>query len=44
MAEILVRYPPEHVVHNSIAAAAPQLLSTVARVAVRLAEALRPAD
>lgn len=36
--EILVRYPPDHVVHESITRATPALMATVARVEARLAE------
>jgi putative nucleotidyltransferase with HDIG domain len=39
VAEILVRYPQEHVVHRSITEAAPMLLDVVARFEVRLAAA-----
>lgn len=35
--EILVRYPPDHVVHESIMRATPVLMATVARVEARLA-------
>jgi putative nucleotidyltransferase with HDIG domain len=37
LAEILVRYGPEHVVTRAISRSAPQLAATVARVACRLA-------
>ena len=36
--EILTRYPSEHVVHESISQARPDLLATVERVDARLAE------
>lgn len=42
VSEILVRYPHEHVVHSSITMAAPLLLSTVARVELRIAAAHAP--
>ncbi len=42
VAEILTRYPREHVVHRSISTSAPQLLATVARVEARLAAAAEP--
>ena len=35
--EILARYPPDHVVHESIMRATPVLMATVARVEARLA-------
>lgn len=38
LGEILVRYPPDHVVHGSIERATPALMATVARVETRLAE------
>lgn len=38
LGEILVRYPPDHVVHESITRATPALMATVARVEARLAE------
>lgn len=38
LGEILVRYAPEHVVHESITRATPALMATVARVEARLAE------
>lgn len=36
--EILVRYPPNHVVHQSIQDARPELLEIAARVDTRLAD------
>lgn len=38
LGEILVRYPPDHVVHESITRATPALMATVARVEARLSE------
>lgn len=38
LAEVLTRYPPGHVVHTCITAAAPDLLAVAARVEARLAD------
>lgn len=40
--EILERYEPGHVVHESIRRAAPDLIATVRRVEARLADAAQP--
>lgn len=42
IAEILERYEPGHVVHESISRAAPDLVATVRRVQARLAAAAHP--
>lgn len=42
LVEILERYPPGHVVHESIRRAAPDLVATVRRVEDRLAAAAQP--